>query len=192
MLNFLCGYNNLAILCFGIGVIVCCWKFFKTGKENRYDLKSLVLQFVVFFLILGIYFYATQIAIKSTFWVNRYFVCLLPNVFLLIAIGCVFCGECLAKVFRDERFKYIVLVAILTIVLLPQIRGNTELAVNKGEVYRETADFIYAQSNYIFNDDTLLLVNGGEWIKNGWLRYYITKQGSRDKINLITTNNFNI
>lgn len=196
LFNFLCGYSNLAVLCFGVGVFACCWRFFKTGKANRLDFKSLVLQFVVFFLILGIYFYATQIAIKSTFWVNRYFLCLLPNVYLLVAIGSVFCGEFLGKVFCNVKLKYAVIVLLLTIALVPQIRGNMNLAVAKGEPYREAADYIYAQSNYIFNGDTVLISTSAikeeaNWEKNGWLEYYITKQGRRDKINLITQYDFN-
>lgn len=196
LLNFLCGNDYLVVLCLIVGIIVSCWNFNRTSEENKFDFKSFLLPFVVFFLILGIYFYATQIAIKSTFWVNRYFLCLLPNIYLLIAIGCVFCGECLGKVFRNKKMKYIGVVAITTIALLPQIRGNTELAVAKGEPYRETADFIYAQSNDIFNDDTVLISTSGvreeaNWEKNGWLEYYITKQGRRDKINLITQYDFN-
>lgn len=196
LFNFLCGNDNLVILCLSIGIFVSCWNVFRTIDENAFDFKSFLLPFVMFLLILGIYFYGSQIAIKSTFWVNRYFLCLLPNVFLFIAIGCVFCGECLGKVFRNKKLKYIGIIAITTIALLPQVRGNTKFAVAKRETYRETADFIYAQSNDIFNDDTVLISTSGvkeeaNWEKNGWLEYYITKQGRRDRINLITQYDFN-
>lgn len=48
--------------------------------------------------------------------------------------------------------------------------------------YRQAADWLYTQANYIYNSDTIIL---SSTIEAAWNEYYISKQGVRDLLNVL-------
>lgn len=54
------------------------------------------------------------------------------------------------------------------------------------EPYREAADWLYTQSNYIFNEDTLIISTSVPFVVDGWNDYYISRQGRRNSLNVVS------
>jgi len=54
------------------------------------------------------------------------------------------------------------------------------------EPYREAADYIYTESNYIFNKGTLIINARGGTVTKGWIDYYITRLHRRDPLNVVS------
>lgn len=54
------------------------------------------------------------------------------------------------------------------------------------EPWRQAADWIYAQSNYIFSSNTIILTTADQQVNSGWEKYYIERQGRRDALPVVT------
>lgn len=177
LLEFLTGNIELTYGIFFMGISFAVIDFIKLEKKNLL-LKNF---YLIFFLALTVcsivllYIWGNFISQKYTMWSPRYFLFLMPEISILStsifwklnscfnkAILCVFIGIVLSL----NCFSFI-------------SQTNNWLA----EPYREAADWIYTQSNDIFNDDTLI-VTSGLCANEGWNDYYFSRKGRRDALNV--------
>ncbi len=121
---------------------------------------------------------------ETTLWSERYFIDLCPSVAVLAGIGadrlCTALPWCRGKV--GERTAALVLLLALIVLSWP---GLTDTAKKVREPYRQVADWLYKQSNNIYNHSTLILATDEEPVVLGWKVYYLEQQGRRDPIRAI-------
>lgn len=188
ILRFLTGYfdGSYYALMLGIALIfvgIAC----STGK-NEFSWSKYHRAFCVF-MILGcigiIAFYGNFVNTASTMWHPRYFIVLLPYISIVATEGI----SSVSYLVPDKEGKRQVLATmcvftslVLTINCLITV-PTIPVGMHK-QPYREAADWIYTQRNWIFNDDTLVIATVSGVATEGWDDYYITRKGRRDNINV--------
>ena len=178
---YLCDAKAFILFGFAVGCVSAIYALCQRSRQStETEEHSPALVFTVVFLIAAIYINATTIAFKSTFWVHRYFVCLLPCVYLLFGNGA---KILLYNVVQDHRSLVTVIVVIF--LLPPMLLRNAKRNVSN-EDYRGAANFIYNNINYIYNSDTAIVSVWGDGVLNGWQEYYMTQQRRRDLLKVFT------
>ena len=184
MLQFLSGNFEIAywILLVGIAVVL-------AGMVHR-DRESFRLD--MFYLsfstleIIGtltlLLLYGNFVNKESTMWQGRYFLGLLPHVVILSASVLHRMTAIAKDCSTTQRALCLFVISAFSLNCLSVISNSKSTLYP----YQEAADWIYAQSNFIFNDDTLVMITDGNRCVEGFNEYYITRQGKRDQINVST------
>lgn len=168
--------------------------FVKMQEKRKFDWAIFYLALCavsVFCVMFILYLYGAFINPKSSLWAERYFLSLYPYVVILIALGVymIMTGT------SNEKKKIIIMfmAGVLSLKCVAFISTSSSLSLytygngytRTSEPYREAADWIYTQ-NYIFNDDTVVIVVKADSVADGWNEYYISRKGKRDKLNVIS------
>lgn len=135
-------------------------------------------------VILLLFVYGTRINPKSSLWSQRYFMFLIPNTTILSAMFL-----CDLTDWIDKKISRLVLQRASIVFVGVTLLLNCFVTISTAkshEPYRETADWLYQKSNYIFNDTTLIITCDYDFVKDGWEEYYITRQGRRDSIHVVS------
>ena len=75
----------------------------------------------------------------------------------------------------------------MLLLIIPSSLGETVQTAKKvRQPYRQAADWIYTQSNTIFNENTLILTTDLPQVVPGWMEYYVQRQGRRDPLLVIS------
>lgn len=133
--------------------------------------------------ILLLVFYGNVINPSSTMWSNRYFTFLLPCASMLSGMTLYEICNVVGKNLKREVCIWGVVGFCLGGMLFLNCLA-TVLGATSSEPYREAADWIYTQSNYIFNKDSIVIVSNNEIVTEGWNEYYVARQGRQDQINV--------
>ena len=128
-------------------------------------------------------FYGNIINQKSTMWQGRYFLILIPYVCLLSA-GAIY--ECQSVIIKLNKNYILSLSVPLFVSIVLSLNCLASIAVVSVPQTKAAADWLYSQSNYIFNDSTLIITTMSEGAKNGWNNYYLTRQGRRDNLKIFS------
>ncbi len=132
--------------------------------------------------IVALFLYGNFISPHSTLWSERYFLFLLPFVCLLTAWAVDDFGRLVLQ--RNVRGR---MVLCIFFTLLLSINCFVAVSTSSSpEPYREAADWLYTQSNYIFNEDTLIISTSVPFVVDGWNDYYISRQGRRNSLNVVS------
>ena len=132
-----------------------------------------------------LYIYGNCVNRESTMWNYRYFLFLIPFIALLCALTVVrLCGTKDAE--KSRTLKRAVTVFFGVFLAL-----NCMINVawcNTNFPYREEADTLFKYADYIYSDDNVVISILGENdpALDGWNEYYITRQGRRDTLNVIS------
>lgn len=172
-----------------VGTAICVTRRHRSGAavnagEDARDLAAvlpvyLIVFMVVFFLVYG------NIQKQATLWSNRYFCCLLPSFFVLCGFG----ADRLAG-FAERAVPGKVGAAVMSCVFIgcvalpPAVTEWESAAVRIRDCFRECADVLYQDINYIFNDSTVIVTTQGPSASRGWEKYYVTRYGKRDGLNV--------
>ncbi len=189
LLKFLSGDTTIVYYLFCIGVIILLTKFFLFSVRKTYsfpeDFVQTVLLWLMIIMIGSVYIYGKYIGIRSTFWVDRYFFSLLPCALLISAYAVdVVCNSLLPP--EKQQEMPVQLIACICLGLFLVGNTNTRLQAHSQDPYREAVEWLYTQGNTIYNEDTLVLCGDGIWFVAGLEEYYALKQGTRDRINIIS------
>lgn len=194
LLVFLAGQTEFSywILLLGItGAIAYCLRDKRGGQSNFvwpiYYRGFLAV--VVITVIAAMFVYGAYINPKSTLWTERYFLFLVPNTTVLSAI--VWCDLAMWLGGKDAK-SITQKTAVLFLSVLLSLNCLVTMSTAKShEGYRESADWLYRQSNYIFNDSTLIITVNDSYITSAWNEYYIARQGRRDSLNTVSQYSLN-
>jgi|GEM_PF-3232380 len=182
LIKYLCGGTDYVYCLAVIGAGLCIYEIVRAFRDREELSADVLMLFVIGSIIAGVYIYATRFGYKSTFWCDRYFVCLEPCAYLLFAGGVARIAESFKL---KPEIKYAVIFAMLFIVAVPE-GLSTKQRVYRTEPFEAAADMIYNESNYCFNSDTLILYcDPAHWFCTGWQQLYITDQGKRDNLNVV-------
>lgn len=181
LLTFLTGQSDLMywllILAVGWSIIIC------LSRKNVFKLKNgyfyLFSNACVIIIITIIFLYGNFINQKSTMWQGRYFLVLIPFVTVSAAVTMCHIMEHLCIKNIIKRSICLALYIGLTFNCVPYAA-----TYSFNQPFREAADWIYTQVNYIFSDETLILLNGSEEAMRGFDQYYLTRNGRRDRLNV--------
>lgn len=187
MLRFISGNIDISykilLIAFAIGIYILLAKFKNFSYDDFY--------FEMFALmILGtlssLYIYGNYINTSSTMWQERYFVFLIPFVTLLLSLTIYKIINC----FKTVRLNGFALNTTLCICLGLVFYLNCIFTVTNvswpAQPYKASADWLYSQSNDVFNDSTIIIAAGSKPAIDGWEQYYITQQGRRDPLNVVS------
>lgn len=191
--EYLCGNVPWEQYLFFFSAVWLIVKYIQAARENSLEARSelyLPMVFVAVFLPLMMYFYGNCIHYKSTFWCDRYFTCLLPYVLLICGMGLTFLFDEARKNKRTTSQFSIAILIILGIMSQSMLYSLQSLDYYHSEPMKDAADWIYSQSNYVFNDNTLILTPFEGDVNNGWGPYYVERQGQRDRLNVASVWNF--
>lgn len=143
-------------------------------------------------------FYGHVVNSESTMWSERYFMYLMPFVYLLAALaGDGLLSAAAKRAGAGERARGTVCL-LIGLILAVNCVGRIAAATSRSladagsdttrssEPYREAADWLYTRTDDIFNPDTLVFVRRGWMVADGWSEYYITRQGRRDALKTAT------
>lgn len=184
LLEYLSGYSDVYywIILWSISIAIV---FLSTKQRNtRRYFYYLFSVFIPVFLISVIFLYG-RFTSASTMWEERYFLVLIPFLCVSCAIGISIVHEKINITFRNGEIAKNVSCCFLTLVLLINCMSTISSAVSR-QPYREAADWLYTQSNYIFNEDTLVMIGPSSlMLLKGWNDFYITRKGQRDPVSNI-------
>ena len=183
LLQFLTGESNLVycLLLLSIGYSIILW----FARRNTAKCKSLY-----FFLFSNaciiatlsiLYCYGNFVNQKSTMWQGRYFLVLLPFVCVCVAVCAAHIVAALAK---TSITKGSICLSIYLLLSLNCISYAETFSI--GQPYREAADWIYTQANYIYNNDTAILIPVREEGAQGFNQYYLARNGRREQLNALS------
>ncbi len=179
-LKFLSGNHELAYVLLLLGCVIALTGSFSKKDITVYFRRFLVLMLVGTFMLLFIY--GKYINTKSTMWQGRYFIFLIPYVTLLSATAiqqfCEILGEQKGKGSRNKKTICLWITSIFSMHCLSIVPSASAV----WQPYRQAADWLYTQANYIYNSDTIIL---SSTIEAAWNEYYISKQGVRDLLNVL-------
>lgn len=180
LLKFLSGNYSLSLYLFLFGSAFVFMKICqKSSCEKDWgEIYQRILLWTICSVIALIYIYGNCINPKSTMWENRYFIILIPPATLLSSLGVI-------ALFPQKGTKGRLRLGAVTLLISVVLAGHCLMIGASGGItqpFREAADWLYLQSNTIFNSDTIIMQT---CIPNSWQEYYICRQTRRDPLNVV-------
>lgn len=124
----------------------------------------------------------------STFWCDRYFVCLLPMTYIMFGLGCSFLHENYNNLVSEktENILKILKTSFFAGLFLLNIANLSQSLIKEKGYYRQSAEYIYDQIDYIYDEKTVVVCSNH--LLSGWIAYYLENLGNVNKINLLDLN----
>lgn len=172
----------------GVAMLIGVAAGMRPKEDDRADmaerLKMLLPLYITVAVIAVMYIYG-HINTRGTLWYSRYFLGVFPGCFVICGFAADKVCEWAVRWSGRTRPAGVVATAFVCLaVLLTAIPGLEDAAVMIRSQWREAADYIYNDVNYIFDDSTLILETTSRTAKNGWNKYYVTRYGRRDPLNV--------
>lgn len=153
------------------------------GPEVIWEVTPLIIPcFVITFFVI----YGNFVNRRTTLWHNRYFCDLIPCVLIIcgFALDCV-CEFCENSSSRKFFTSATVCLFSCMLILPPSLMDAIKSGTSTGQPFRGAADWLYSQSNDIYNNETLILTSIVNAPTKGWEHYYLTRQGRRDAVQVL-------
>lgn len=171
LLYFIAGGRFLCVCLLLVGVVFLFIISFYVEKEKAVFWRTIIFSCVWTFCIA--YFVK-----NGTFFDERYFLAILPQVILILAGSISYFQKLIFKYFnRWIRFVFIVvLVMYLGKYSVQNYRECYELHLAERQPYRECAEFLAEQGD-VYRENTLLLSAETANLTEAWYEYYFYKRG---------------
>ncbi len=156
-------------------------------KDSLLEFYQIFMASSVVVIIGVIFLYGRFINQQTTLWMERYFVLLIPQTTLL-------CASVVSCLTSSKRAEYSISRTAMASFFLSMLFVLNCISVGGAcrsdkYTYRETADWLYEQGDYIFNGEALIATTMGDWEREGWIRYYIERYGRRDPLRIVVQRN---
>ena len=170
----------------------------KTRKYNYLSKKLLFLPIIVIEVFVIMWIYGKYISPNATLWVLRYFTILIPAIIITVGYSLLLIKEYFVTTRNHMVVKCIVIACLFLYILqtacaislyVSEVADGIDVANHND--FRAAADWIYEDKNKYKEEDTALAmtnVGEAEGVIDGWHEYYITRKGSREGMNVVTTN----
>ena len=126
-----------------------------------------------------LFVYGRYINRQNTMFENRYFTELIPFFALLFSAAVCRVLDLLPE--DRAKFKNAAVLCISAALAANCLAGASSFRSN--QPFREAADWLYTQVNYIFDPGTVAMTTGTV-IPDSWNEYYIGRCGRRDELNV--------
>lgn len=153
-------------------------------KNKQYDfvnnnLYVYLMLGIVFFTLSVVFIFSKYLVPTFSLWVDRYFLCLMPSMFIVIAV---YINKLF--IFTKSKFNNIAVLALMITVFGICFYGiNDNVKKYSTQPFQQAADFLRQQGD-IYNNDTTVYVPIG-W-GDGW-KYYVTLGNKQKAFNYIVT-----
>lgn len=191
LIRYLSGNSTVVMVLFSVGISAVLIYLFDRLRQKTFSFETDIAYFlpaIIVIVTVAILYLYGQLCPAATLWVERYFVGLIPAVCLLFTYGV----DVLVRVLtqrghKDVRVLTTVICLTITLLIVPVTLDQTIDTVTKiRQPHREGANWLYEQGNYIYNDTTLVVTTNSPIFVEGWSEYYLTKQGQRDEVNVVS------
>lgn len=143
------------------------------AKQSVYRLFLIEMVFGSIFII---FCYGNFISPYSTMWTDRYFVIILPCIYLI---------DTFALLHILHKFNFNISHATLAVIFVSILHLLSMIPRGISQEFRAAAEYLYTtQTDYIFDKNTIIITTCAA--PNGWNEYYISRRGKRDKLNVVT------
>ena len=151
---------------------------FQWRSAHRFFAASVIIA------VFGImYVYGNYINTASTMFQMRYFVILIPFISLLFPVACT---ETIGFIENSApNSKGILKKAIAVYISVILVWNCISVPLISVQPYREQADWLYTQSNDIFDPTTAVVMTSG--LEEPWREYYVSREGRRDALDILIT-----
>lgn len=184
VLWFLAGKTEIGYYILLIGIAISVIKFMQR-KLTGFSWEVFYCIFcggMILFSIAAVFVYGRWINTDKTMWTERYFIFLVPEACFLSAVAVNWIACHIGKPGVWQNGAIIVLSFILGLNIIEAMHNWQ----NGDHLLKESADWLYAQSSFIFNSDTaIFLPTRPATMVEGWIDYYISRGGRRDIVNVI-------
>ena len=176
LLYFISGNETITyvLLLLAVSYAFCYRKKSKIQFWECYYLLFMAINIIVTILLLYLW---GNVNTSHTMWANRYFFALVPYSCILSAL---FIGYYMKQDTRRMKVVCLALGLYLSINCCINVTALTSV-----HPYREAADWVYSQSPDIYYTDTIVMHFSVATVTDGWSDYYLTRQGKRDKLNVV-------
>lgn len=164
----------LLVGAFALGAVELAAAFSKKNKSDNISLPAVAFSATI--LPIAIWFSYAFTHANMSLWMERYFMYLLPLLFVLMSL--LADGICLllsSKKAASVVCTFLCLFAVLT--------SFNAIKNHSSEPYREAANWLYCQDD-IYSETTMVLYSGMEGTAGGWNEYYLQMKGRRDAVNI--------
>jgi hypothetical protein len=170
-----------AILGYFVVVVDSLRDFLKKRNLSKPSYYKTLLVFSTIFVVMVVYIYSANINPSRSVFVTRYFISILPMVYLLIAIGIDSVLSALVVGRLKQERRLIELIAVFLVVFLSEKAFFTvkQHAETTYEDYEQAGDWIYDQSDAHRNDTVIVASTA---YLEGWKYYYISHDGQRPEL----------
>lgn len=181
VLKYLTNQSSVCFLLLLIGLCFTLGALIYRKLYNDEIAPALIAPVVVLFFVIGfVFIYGRWINPKAAMWMDRYFIVLFPVTIYLCSVG----GDTLCDAITKKRTVLAICGAISINLLISNMNTFSQPAPTSYQHFKEAADWFYTQQNMIYNEDTLIIC-APEPLE-GWQEYYITKQGLRDPLTVVS------
>lgn len=192
LISYLAGESKLVVSLFLLGTAIIVALLLERHKTRAWwdgseAVQIIIPLFIPCFVITFFVVYGNFINRRTTLWSARYFCDLIPCVLII----CGFALEHICKFFENCSSRKIFSAAVICLfscmlILPPSLMEAIKYGSSTRQPFREAADWIYSQSNDIYNNETLVLTSIVDAPTKGWDHYYLTRQGRRDSVHVLS------
>lgn len=181
VIKYLLSDNIISIILFILGLFLCI--FYAIYKKNKNTLYRLICLGSFIWTVGIIFIYGRFINQNGTLYVLRYFIVILPHIFILTAMPIAELLHLKVKInnkianieindFKINELLIIILIAIFIFIGFTNYRRSHNEIKSIYEPYREVSEFISKQ-NDIYDGTSAIMVSDGPT----YLIYYLQKRG---------------
>jgi len=163
------------------------------NKKFEYNKYFLLLNglWVSVFMISCVFIQSRFITPELSLYVIRYFIPLLPFIFLIMGWGtervCHSINRMMKRPGRDVQVYIIIALALTFIIGIDTLERIEKDSVTTTEPYREAAEWLREQED-IYNTDTVVLMSSyGAPTIEGWVEHYVSKMGEERTYQVLHT-----
>jgi hypothetical protein len=198
LFKFIGGSNDILYLLFYICIFLVILSLLKNIINKKLNYEKNFLQstwlFNILFTIGVVYIYSSIINPDGSIFVNRYFFCIIPPLFILCATELELLCHKAAKWLNVKALSAHRIIIIMCVVILLSFSYYCYEKVDyqtrqKHDPFREAANWIMSQED-IYNHDIAVTTTAGDIVENnyallGFDMYYLRMQGNRNAANTI-------
>ena len=186
---YLLSDNFICVSLFILGIIIMLINLFKKDCSNNIDTKLVfILIGCIIWALVTIFVYSRFINPNYSLWVSRYFLVILPHIFIITSIPIVRLLDLLSAIDNKEGRKILIKreILILFVILITFIIAYMNYAqvqlysIVLVEPYREVSEII-ANTPKAYEESSVLLTSCGK----GYITYYFEKKGVKLPSNII-------
>ena len=169
--------NYLFFIIFLLAIVILIVKFIKRKNINFNKLDLTFNMFLsIVFIVIGTYIYSVYICSKRSLFVERYFIVILPAIYIIIAY--------LINFLLNQKFGKLsklfnkILVSLLFVFLIYNLCINLKYFFIQWDLnYNSIADSLLANDD--INCDTTLIINDAKFSNSGFFEYYFENRNHK-------------
>ena len=189
LISFLSGDVEVVIACIlFMATVLLAWVIVSYGENTvAVEYRSCAYMFFVCITHIAIAFLYAHIRTNATLWGSRYFIGLIPAFLTLGAVGAATICEWLGGESANKLKVTTIAILLIMFVVCSEHHNVIPSQMIRSYRWRESADWLYQQYDSVYDSSNVIIISTPKTLPNiGWNEYYLTQQGRRDPINMVS------